>query len=131
MWISVAACARCSQRTAVGRERTSSPLRVRGIALRERMVPAGRRPRELRILVTQLEASLSESSGLELDRAIREHHVLRGRSLRTRRKRLDSADPRGEILARDLRRVARRSIAGDKPIKETARPLPTLVPSAG
>jgi hypothetical protein len=40
--------------------------------------------RELRILVTQLQASLSETSGLEFDAAIREHHVLRGRSLRAR-----------------------------------------------
>jgi hypothetical protein len=62
--------------------------------------------RELRILMTQLEDSLSESSGLELDQAIREHRALLGRRLRSRRTLPESADPRGEIRARRLRRLA-------------------------
>ena len=61
--------------------------------------------RELRILMTQLEDSLSESSGLELDQAIREHRALRSRRLRSRHRLPESADPRGEILARRLRRL--------------------------
>jgi hypothetical protein len=62
-------------------------------------------PREIRTLITQLQASLDELDGLELDRAIAEHRSLRARSLRseTRRRRLpEQADPRGEIRARRL-----------------------------
>jgi hypothetical protein len=74
-------------------------------------------PRELRILVTQLEDSLSQSNGLELDEAIKDHHTLRSRTLRARLQRspaegatslparaklLDTADPAGEIRARRL-----------------------------
>jgi hypothetical protein len=59
--------------------------------------------RELRILITQLEASLSESSGYELDRAIGEHRALRAARVRGKRRLTDAADPRGEILARRLR----------------------------
>jgi hypothetical protein len=94
----------------------------------DRFTRAGRggRPateRELRILVTQLEDSLSEASGLELDEAIREHRSLRSSRLRAgaaprraradaaadtgartaRAKRLRDADPTGEIIARRLR----------------------------
>jgi hypothetical protein len=98
----------------------------------DRFARAGRdsRPateRELRILVTQLEGSLSETGGLELDAAIREHHVLRGRTLRSRIKREaggdagarpdsrdralpDAADPSGEIRARRLRFPRRRRV---------------------
>jgi hypothetical protein len=91
----------------------------------DRFTRAGRtsRPateRELRILVTQLEDSLCEADGLELDQAISEHRALRSRRLlangmrhtradrndsaRARRSALpDSADPSGEIRARRLR----------------------------
>ena len=67
----------------------------------------GSRPateREVRILLAQLEDSLVSSSGLEFDAAIREHRELKSRRIRTRRRLLDSADPRGEIIARRLRR---------------------------
>lgn len=69
-------------------------------------------PREVRILVDQLRDSLASSSGLELDRAIAEHHALvassrRGRSRRDQRDGAgalgDQADPRGFIRARRLR----------------------------
>jgi hypothetical protein len=75
-------------------------------------------PRELRILVTQLEDSLSQTTGLELDEAIEGHRALRSRTLRSRLERSravdaniarsaraalpDAADPTGEILARRL-----------------------------
>ncbi len=68
-------------------------------------------PRELRILVTQLRDSLASASGLELDRAIAEHHALAARGMRrggprgahnAGNKLVDEADPRGEIRARRL-----------------------------
>jgi hypothetical protein len=70
--------------------------------------------RELRILVAQLEASIEDAGGLELDVAIAEHRALVSRSRRlARRARVpvaDEADPRGEIIARRLRRpLVRRS----------------------
>ncbi|HXD54015.1 MAG TPA: hypothetical protein VN618_04610 [Solirubrobacteraceae bacterium] len=72
----------------------------------------GSRPatdRELRILVTQLEASLHESDGLELDRAIAEHRTLIAERIRRGPRRADDAhDPAGEIRARRLRRGLRR-----------------------
>jgi len=70
--------------------------------------------RELRILVTQLEASLQSASALELDVAIAEHRQLLARShrLRARREALpEAADPRGEIVARRVRRPSRRRLA--------------------
>jgi len=79
----------------------------------------GSRPateRELQILVTQLEASLHESDGLELDRAIAEHRTLiaeriRGRA-RGRRRVPEEGDPSGAIRARRLRRSARPPLSG-------------------
>jgi hypothetical protein len=77
----------------------------------DRFARAGRRkrvatPRELRILITQLQDSLASTSGLELDRAISEHHTLVSRSMRrgpgSRRDLGEEADPRGEIRARRL-----------------------------
>jgi hypothetical protein len=62
--------------------------------------------RELAILVSQLEASLSSSDALELDRAISDHRRLRGARLRRMRRLLDGMEPRGEIIA--LRACARR-----------------------
>lgn len=86
-------------------------------------------PRELRILVTQLEGSLSQTSGLELDEAIKEHRALRSRTLRGRLERSragdaktlrssrftlpHAADPTGEILARRLLGRFRRARPGD------------------
>jgi hypothetical protein len=57
--------------------------------------------RERRILVSQLEASLADADGCELDRAIAEHHRLVAASKR-RGPREDQHDPRGEIRARRL-----------------------------
>jgi hypothetical protein len=96
----------------------------------DRFTRAGRdsRPateRELRILVTQLEDSLCDANGLELDEAIKEHRALRSRRLlahgmrrspsddtgstRAGRSKLsDSADPPGLIRARRLRFPRRR-----------------------
>jgi hypothetical protein len=65
--------------------------------------------RELRILVSQLEDSLTNTSGLELDEAIREHRQLIVGGIRSRRALLDGAEPRGEILARRLRPRRRRA----------------------
>lgn len=64
--------------------------------------------REVRVLVTQLQASLQEADGLELDRAIAEHRELMARRMRraSRRRLPDAADPTAEILARRLRRSA-------------------------
>jgi hypothetical protein len=64
--------------------------------------------RELRILIAQLRASLDESDGLELDRAIAEHRALIAQSIRRRPRRpADEHDPRGVIRARRLRPGAR------------------------
>jgi hypothetical protein len=87
--------------------------------------------RELRILITQLEDSLSQSSGLELDEAIREHRALRARRLRTRRSAPAGADPRGEILARRLRRFSRRARLGDNVAELADHRLATPVSSQG
>jgi hypothetical protein len=78
----------------------------------DRFTRAGRESRaaterELGILVSQLEDSLSEAGGLEFDQAIAEHRRLRARTRRTRRTLPDAADPPGEIVARRLRRAAR------------------------
>ena len=77
-------------------------------AARTRRVTA----RELAILTSQLEDSLSSASGLELDRAIKEHRELRGRRMTLRRRLLEGSDPRGEIVARRLGRTRAR-ISGD------------------
>ena len=59
--------------------------------------------REVRILITQLQESLSSAHGMELDRAIAEHHELVSSSRRAPRRRWrDTADPSGEIRARRL-----------------------------
>jgi hypothetical protein len=64
--------------------------------------------REVRILATQLEDSLASVDGLQLDRAIAEHHALVGAS-RSRRSALGrEADPRGPISARRLRAAVSR-----------------------
>src|SRR6478672_5048886 len=59
--------------------------------------------REVRILATQLEDSLASVDGLELDRAIAEHHALVGASRRRRSALAREADPRGPIRAGRLR----------------------------
>ncbi len=64
--------------------------------------------RETGILVAQLEASLAEADGFELDRAIAEHHALVAASKRGAAREDDQHDPRGEIRARRLTRARRR-----------------------
>jgi hypothetical protein len=90
----------------------------------DRFARAGEKPRvaterEVRILVTQLEASIASADGHELDVAIAEHRQLMIRSRRraslarqTRRALPDAADPRGEIVARRRRRPSLRRLAG-------------------
>jgi hypothetical protein len=64
--------------------------------------------REVRILVAQLQASLQEADGLELDRAISEHRTLIAQRIRRAGRRTsDEHDPVGEIRARRLRRGER------------------------
>jgi hypothetical protein len=64
--------------------------------------------REVRILVGQLQASLQEADGFELDRAISEHRTLIAERIRrAARPPGDEHDPAGEIRARRLRRGAR------------------------
>jgi hypothetical protein len=59
--------------------------------------------REVRILVTQLQASLHQADGFELDRAIAEHRSLLAASRRRAARRPeDRHDPAGEIRARRL-----------------------------
>ena len=72
--------------------------------------------REVRLLVGLLEASLLDSDGLELDRAIAEHRSLVAATRRGRaRRHPEQADPRGEIRAARLRpRAGRRSAAGSQ-----------------
>jgi hypothetical protein len=73
--------------------------------------------RERRILVTQLEASLLETDGLELGGAIAEHRALIAERIRSGRARpQDAHDPTGEIRARRLRRGARARRADDDSI---------------
>ncbi len=69
--------------------------------------------REVRILVAQLQASLEQADGLELDRAIAEHRALLAGGRRRAARRLpDQADPSGEIRARRLRLGSRSRTPG-------------------
>jgi hypothetical protein len=69
--------------------------------------------RELRILITQIEASLMSATAADFDVAIKEHRQLCSRRRLTHRRRLpDSADPAGEIVARRLRRLSPRRLVG-------------------
>ena len=83
-------------------------------------------PREVRILAAHLEDSLTTMSGLELDLAVSEHHALRGRRLRERRRLPDAADPSREIRARRIGgRPGRRGVADQfASIDERRLPLP-------
>lgn len=76
---------------------------------RSKRGPRAATERELRILVTQLRASLEQSDHLELDRAIAEHRTLVAERVTraARARRADEHDPRGEIRARRLRRNVR------------------------
>jgi hypothetical protein len=84
-------------------------------------------PRELRILVTQLDDSLARSSGLEFDQAISEHRALRGRRLPGRRRLPAGADPTGEIVVRRARWPLRRSVGRHSAVSETELRVPSAV----
>jgi hypothetical protein len=60
--------------------------------------------REIGILVAQLEDSVLQGTGSDLDAAISEHRELVGRRRRAQSTLRREADPRGEIVARRLRR---------------------------
>jgi hypothetical protein len=81
--------------------------------------------REVRILIAQLEDSLAGSCGLELDRAIAEHHALVARS-RRRRRAPEEADPR-DIRARRLRRIGRRRLVADASAAASERVGPPVL----
>jgi hypothetical protein len=66
--------------------------------------------REIAILLRQLEDSLRDADGLELDRAIAEHRELVSLGRRARRRLPDEADPAGRISARRLRARVRRAL---------------------
>ncbi|MFI4985302.1 MAG: hypothetical protein ACHQAV_04860 [Solirubrobacterales bacterium] len=87
--------------------------------------------REVRTLIAQLEASLMDATGMELDQAISEHRELRSRRLRGARRRLDVVDPAGAILARRLRGSSARRFVGDKLARATERRLAAPVSSRG
>lgn len=90
----------------------------------DRYAKAGDKPRaatqrEVRILVSHLQASLEQTGGLDLDVAIAEHRALLSRNRRLARLAREArpslpeaADPRGPIRARRLRRpLSRRRLA--------------------
>ena len=70
-------------------------------------------PREVRILIAQLEDSLMSSSGLELDRAIKEHRALRSRRLRSTRRLPTTPIPSGRSSRRASAQVLARESLGD------------------
>jgi hypothetical protein len=85
--------------------------------------------REIRILVSQLEASLMDATGMELDQAISEHRELRRSRLRGARRRLTAVDPAGQIRARRLRRTSIRRLLTDKLVDEVEQPSVSAVSS--
>jgi hypothetical protein len=87
--------------------------------------------REVRILTSQLEASMMDATGMELDQAISEHRELRRRRLRGARRRLDAVDPAGAILARRLRVRSPRRLVADKLAHRTERRLAATVSPRG
>jgi hypothetical protein len=93
--------------------------------------PRAASEREVCILIAQLEASVQSASELELDRAIAEHRELVSRGRRARRALAAEADPRGEIIARRLRRPSARRFVGDNPAERTERRLLSPVSALG
>jgi len=87
--------------------------------------------REVAILAAQLEDSLLSASGLELDRAIKEHRELRGRRIRRGRGLLKALDPSGEIVIRRARRERSVRDSGDNVAEQTGRRLVSPVSSRG
>jgi hypothetical protein len=93
--------------------------------------PRAATPREVSILVAQLEASLMSASGLELDVAISEHRELVSRHRPRRRRLAQAADPSGEIRARRLRRPSVKRLLGDNVASMADRGLPSPVSARG
>ena len=87
--------------------------------------------REVRILIGQLRDSLEGADGLELDRAIAEHHALVGRSRRRRPACPRHGDPEGEIRARRLRGFFGRRSPGDNSAESPERRLAPPVSARG
>jgi hypothetical protein len=85
-------------------------------------------PRELAILIGQLESSLMNATGLELDEAISEHRRLRYSRMKRSRRALEGADPSGEIVARRLRRARSNKIPAENVVAHRIEPrsLPLL-----
>jgi hypothetical protein len=82
--------------------------------------PRAATEREVRVLVCQLEDSL-QSGDLALDVAIAEHCALVNRERRVRRRLPEAADPKGEIIARRLRkRSARKGFEAPQLSRATA-----------
>ncbi|MGH2863660.1 MAG: hypothetical protein ACRDJX_00260 [Solirubrobacteraceae bacterium] len=83
--------------------------------------------RETRILVSQLEDSLTSSSGLDLDVAISEHFALMSTRRRGRRRLPEAADPSGEIRARRRHDRVLERVLGDnlawRPERRPRRPV--------
>jgi hypothetical protein len=88
-------------------------------------------PRERSILIAQLEDSLLRSTGSDLDAAITEHRELIGRRRRAQRTLRREADPRGEIVARRLRRPSLVRFRGDNDAPQAApgRASPVATPA--
>jgi hypothetical protein len=92
----------------------------------------GARPateRELRILVRQLQASLEQADGLELDRAIAEHRTLIVERIRRGQRPTDEHDPAGEIRARRLRRAGSARLGWARTAAPPARGSRVLQPA--
>lgn len=87
--------------------------------------------RERSILIAQLEDSLLQSTGSDLDAAITEHRELIGRRRRAQGTLRREADPRGEIVARRLRRPSLVRFRGDNDAPQAAprRASPVATPA--
>lgn len=87
--------------------------------------------REIGILVAQLEDSLLQGTGSDLDAAIAEHRELIGHRRRAQRTLRRDADPRGAIVARRLRRPSLARFRGDgrAPQAEPRHTSPVATPA--
>lgn len=69
--------------------------------------------REIDILVAQLEDSVLQGTGSDLDAAISEHRALRSRRLALTRRLRPESEPSGEIRVRRLRRASAKRLMQD------------------
>ena len=88
-------------------------------------------PRERSILVAQLEDSILQGTGSDLDAAITEHRALRGRRLGATRRLRREVEPTGEIRARRLRPPTVKRFLGEQGASrpEAARSSPIGAPA--